>query len=240
MEIIGHRGACYEAPENTLASINLAWEQGADAVEIDVHLSSDNRIMVMHDASTRRTAGIDLIIAQTPSEELRKLDVGGVEGAQFAGERIPFLEEVLDTIPAGRGLYIEVKCGTQILPVLSDVLAGVPKDRRITIISFNVDVVTGMKQLMPQFPTLELRSVLPLKSHGVRAVKDAAAHGVDGLDLHYMGITRSLMDAAQSAGLPVYAWTVNNPARAASLKRMGVVGLTTDRPGFIMERLGDS
>ena len=94
VEIIGHRGASYLAPENTMASFMLGWEKGAD-VELDIYLTTDNRIVVIHDGTTRRTAGTDLKVAASSSEELRKLDVGRFKSEQFAGERIPFLEDVV-------------------------------------------------------------------------------------------------------------------------------------------------
>ena len=75
VEIIAHRGASYLAPENTMASVMLGWEKGAD-VEVDVHLSKDNRILVIHDSSTKRTGEIDLKVKEAASRELRKLDVG--------------------------------------------------------------------------------------------------------------------------------------------------------------------
>ena len=88
VEIIAHRGASHLAPENTMASVLLGWEKGAD-VEVDVHLSQDQRIVVIHDASTKRTTGVDLKVADTPSHELRALDAGRLKGAEFAGEPIP-------------------------------------------------------------------------------------------------------------------------------------------------------
>ena len=75
VEIIGHRGASHDAPENTLASIKLAWEQGADAAEFDVFLSKDGQIVVIHDKDTKRVAGVDKPVVQQTLEELRKLIV---------------------------------------------------------------------------------------------------------------------------------------------------------------------
>ena len=111
VKIIAHRGASHLAPENTLASVNLAWELGADAVEVDVHLTGDGRIVAIHDTTTGRTGGTQLEVAQTYSRHLRRLDVGRHKNHDFAGEPIPFLGEVLDTIPPGRHLFIEIKCG---------------------------------------------------------------------------------------------------------------------------------
>ena len=87
-QIIAHRGASHDAPENTLASVELGYEQGADAVEIDIHLSKDNRIMVNHDKDTKRTAGNNLTIKDSNSAELRKLDVGSWKNKKYKGEKM--------------------------------------------------------------------------------------------------------------------------------------------------------
>src|SRR3954466_12398745 len=98
MEIIGHRGASYDAPENTLSAVNLAWQQGADAVEVDVHLSRDGRVIVIHDDNTRKTAGLKRKVCDQTWSELQKLDAGKWKGANWKGERIPDLEQVLVTV----------------------------------------------------------------------------------------------------------------------------------------------
>ena len=122
MILLAHRGESFIAPENTLAAFKLAWEKHAEAVELDVYLTHDNKIVVMHDAKTGRTAGTDLVLKDTDSAELRKLDVGKWKGEQYAGEKVPFLEEALATIPPRGRLLVEIKCGPELLPFLRDVL----------------------------------------------------------------------------------------------------------------------
>src|SRR5262245_4724666 len=95
VEIVAHRGASYDAPENTLASLKLAWEQKADASEFDVFLSKDGKIVVIHDADTKRTAGVDKKVVSQTLDELRALDVGSWKNAKFKGEKIPTLDEML-------------------------------------------------------------------------------------------------------------------------------------------------
>ena len=106
IEIIAHRGASYIAPENTLASINLAWELKADGVEIDVHQTKDKRIILLHDNTAERTAGKDLTVSKTSSAKLRKLDAGILKSKEFAGQKIPFLEEVIQAIPDNGKLFV--------------------------------------------------------------------------------------------------------------------------------------
>src|SRR5436190_9554723 len=97
VELVAHRGASADAPENTVAAIKLAWEQKADASEFDVYLTKDGKIVVIHDATTKRTAGEDKKVADTSLEDLRKLEVGKWKNPKFAGEKIPTLEEMLAT-----------------------------------------------------------------------------------------------------------------------------------------------
>ena len=122
VEIIGHRGASSEAPENTLASFRLAWAQHADAGELDIYLSKDGEVVVIHDATTRRVGKRSRRVVDQTLAELKQLDVGQWKGSKWAGERIPTLAEVLSTIPDGKRLFIEIKCGPEVIPPLVKVL----------------------------------------------------------------------------------------------------------------------
>ena len=110
-EIIAHRGESSLAPENTLAAVQLAWAGDADAVEIDVRLTADGHLVVCHDADTERTTGQKLVVGECTLAELRALDAGAWKGAEWAGQKIPLLAEILDTIPENKRLFVEVKVG---------------------------------------------------------------------------------------------------------------------------------
>jgi len=242
MEIIGHRGAMWDAPENTLVSFRMGWEQKADIVECDIHLTADRRIVTIHDATTGRTAGVDLKIAETTSEELRKLDFGRFKGPEFAGEKIPFLEEALETIPPHRKLFVEIKCGTEILPPLKQVVAESGKADQVTLIGFGLEVITQAKKMMPERQVYWLRST-PRDQAGNQVEYDpkiidiVAENGLDGPDLHYAGLTPALAEAVRAAGQKLYVWVVNEPDQARRLMDMGIDGLGTDRPGWLREQL---
>ena len=245
VEIIAHRGASYVAPENTMASVTRAWELGTDAVEVDVYLSKDNRIMVIHDKDTKRTAGVELRIDQTPAARLRQLDVGTHKDPKYAGEKIPFLEEVLESIPPGKKLYVEIKCDQTILPYLQQVIDHSGKRRQIVVISFNFDVVRGCKETLPDVPVYwlagtrkdkETKEALP---HDPAWITRAKGHGIDGLDVHYAGVTESFANQVLSAGLGLYVWTVNDPEEAIRLRELGVQGITTDRPAWLRDQMKD-
>lgn len=241
VEIIAHRGASHLAPENTMASVMLGWEKGAD-VEVDIYLSADNRIVVIHDSTTKRTGGTELKVKEATSRELRKLDVGRFKAEEFTGEQIPFLAEVIETIPPGRKLYVEIKSGKEILPFLKELIVDSGKMSQIVIIGFDLDTVTMSRKLI-DVPTYWLKGTAKDKEtkewipHDLQMIRVAEDNGLDGVDVHYAGVTNEFADAARSAGQKLYVWTVDDPAEAARLVKLGVAGITTNRPGWLREQL---
>src|SRR5689334_1007095 len=116
--IIGHRGASHDAPENTLAAIRLGYEQGADFVEVDLRLTADKQIVLLHDADTKRTTSVEGKVTERTVKELQTLDAGSFKDAKWKGEKIPTLKEALAVIPRGRGMFLELKSGPEIVPPL--------------------------------------------------------------------------------------------------------------------------
>lgn len=246
--IVAHRGASYEAPENTLAAFRLAWEKQADAIEGDFYLTSDQQIACIHDRTTKRVAPgqNELNVAESTLAELRKLDVGRWKNSKFAGERIPTLAEVLETIPAGKQIFVEIKCGPEILSVLKQQLAeSTLKPEQIVIISFNADVVTQSRKMMPQYRANWLTSYKhddkldrwkPGLNHVLSTLKRTGATGV-GTNGNLNVVDRAFADAIQSAGLEFHIWTVNKAEHARQFKSLGADSITTDRPAFIRDAL---
>jgi len=243
VEIIAHRGASYDAPENTMASVALGWERSAD-VEVDVHMSKDQRIVVIHDASTKRTAGVDVEVGETDFQDLCELDVGSFKATNFAGERIPLLADVLRTIPPGQKLYVEIKCGKEILPSLRSLLLESGNMSRIVIIGFDLETVAASKKLI-DVPTYWLKGTEKIKEteewipHDPNLIQMARDQGLDGLDVHYAGVTGEFARAVKAAGLKLYVWTVDDPEEATRLVKLGVDGITTNRPAWLRAQLNN-
>jgi glycerophosphoryl diester phosphodiesterase len=239
MIIIAHRGASALAPENTLRSVNLAWEMESDASEIDVYMTADHRIMVMHDETTSRTGGVPLVIAESSSTVLRKLDVGKWKGPEFAGEPVPYLEEVLATIPPARTLFVEVKCGKEIAETLRSVIESSGKRDQVVLISFGLDTIAECKKVMPDIPACWLRGTVKDKEtgkyipHSPDLIAQARAHNLDGMDVHYAGLDMTFADSVREAGMKLYVWTVNDPSEAKRVQALGCDGLTTDWPDLM-------
>lgn len=244
-EIVGHRGASHDAPENTLPSVRLGFEQGADAVEVDVFATSDGRIVVIHDPDTQRVAGLKLNVAKSTLAQLRELDVGSWKGEQWAGTVIPTLDEVLEAVPEGRRLLIEVKCEKSALPHLEQAIAASGKRERVALISFSLPLLAQAKRMMRDVPAywvygFSLRERARWGNptmHGL--IRKAEKAGLDGLDLDGDGpITQAFVEKLRAKGMDLYVWTVNDPKRARELLAMGVMGITTDRPGYMRQQLG--
>ena len=245
--IVGHRGASHAAPENTLASFQLAWQEGADGVEGDFYLTSDGQIVCIHDKDTKRTAGKKLVVAESTLAELKQLDVGSWKDPKYAGERIPTLEEVLDVIPEGKRFVIELKIGPEIVEPVAKVLAEskVPRDM-ITIIAFDPATVREAKRVMPD-----------IRAHWLTSYKQQAdgnwAPGVDQIG-ETLGITGAdglgsqakagvfdaeFIQALKGQGLKEFhAWTIDDAETARYYAEQGALGITTNRPGYLREQLG--
>jgi glycerophosphoryl diester phosphodiesterase len=243
-QIIAHRGASHDAPENTLSSFKLGYQQNADADELDIYLTRDNKVVVIHDGDTGRTSGVTNRIASSTSEELRRLDVGNWgpwKGKGFT-EKIPLLEEVLPLIPDGKRLFIEIKCGPEVLPELKRVLASSGKTPAQTaIIGFGYDVVKQAKAVLPNLEVCWLvtrdkktKEYPPIEE----LIPKARAANLDGLDLEAgFPIEKAFVQKVHSAGLRLYTYTVDDPAVARRQAEAGVDGITTNRPGWLREQL---
>lgn len=241
--IIGHRGASYDAPENTRAAIRLGFEQGADFVEVDLRLTADGQIVLLHDGDTKRTAGLDKKVAEQTLQALKSLDAGSFKGAKWKGEPIPTLSEALDSVPSGKGIFLELKAGPEIVPPLAVAL----KDTRlaaeqIAIIAFDFAAITDAKRRLPQYKAYWLVA-FKIADDGTWTPAPgkviAQARGkVDGLNLKAGPVINlDLVEQANSAGLSVYTWTVNDPKLAQQMVAAGVLGITTDRPRWLRDAL---
>jgi len=243
--IVAHRGASAEAPENTLPAFELAWEQGADAIEGDFFLTADNHIVCIHDPDTKKVSDQKLVVAESTLEQLQQLDVGLWKGMPWKGTRIPTLANVLKTVPEEGKIFIEIKCGPEILPVLEKDLeeAGL-RHEQIVIISFNADVISGARERFPDIkaswltgfryqrgkPEPNLVEVLAtLQKTGATGLGSEAHERIDG----------NFVEAVLAAGFEFHVWTVNEPHIARRFARMGAQSITTDVPGLMKRSFAD-
>jgi len=244
-EVIAHRGCSAYAPENTLSAMKLAWESGADACELDIHLTRDGHIVVIHDKDTARTAGgVNLIVKDSTLSELSALDVGKWKAPKWAGERIPTLAQCLATLPESNGrIFIEIKSGPEIVPALTRLLEPIKtRASQLVIISFDEQAVARSKASMPWLKVFLLKSGKERKTGAKHDIADviskAKEHRLDGLNLGAdWDWSAALVQQVRAAGLGLYAWTVNKPDLARQLAGLGVDGITTDDPALIRKAL---
>lgn len=245
-EFIAHRGASWLAPENTMASIQLAWTMDVDAVEIDIYLTADNEIVVFHDRNTHRIAGRDRAVEDQTLEELRELDFGSWKGSQWEGERILTLDEALATMPRGKRMFIDVKSDNRIVePMLEAFDRSGYLPHQLVVIAFSHELAAKTKSLRPRTPVYWLEGFSRDEGTGQwspsmeEVVEKALEANLDGVNLRFIGPATVEEEVAliRKAGLGYYVWTVNDPEDAQRAIELGVDGLTTDRPAWIKKQL---
>lgn len=246
-QIIGHRGASHDAPENTLAAFSEAFRQGADGIEGDFYLSSDGQIVCIHDKDTRRTAGKNLQVRDASLAELQALDVGEWKGEQWRGERIVTLEDVVAAIPPGKQLIIELKIGPEIVAPLQRIVeASRLLPEHIILISFNADTIAECERQMPELYTHWLTGYNQQQDGRFAPTIDeviATLHRchADGLgsearsDYFDTNFVRRLRDSGYEQ---FHVWTVDDPKLAKFYSDLGARWITTNRPGWLKEQLG--
>ena len=238
---IAHRGESYDAPENTLASINLAWKRDADAVEIDVQLTKDEKIVVIHDKTTLRTGGKYKRVESNNYDELLKIDVGKYKGVKWKNERIPLLDEVIDNIPEKKILFIEIKSNERILKPLQNLIEQKKiNPAQIKFIGFNINT---MKELKEKFPKIETYWIVEgknykTKDHLKQTIAKCLSARLDGLDVQARKyLNKDVINSVKNSGLKIYTWTVDDPERAKQLYLDGIEGITTNRASWLKHKL---
>ena len=245
--IIAHRGASFDAPENTLAAFQLAWEQGADGIEGDFMLAADRRIVCFHDRDTKRIAGEKHIIKETSFHELQSLDVGRWKGDRWRGERIASLEQVLAVVPAGKRIVVELKDGPEIVEPLAVVLAQATiAAEHVLIISLVDETIAECKRQLPHVNRHWLSGYdqdtsgrwRPTADEVIAAIQrvGAAGFGSQSKPEHF---DAEFVQQLRAAGIDEFhVWTVDEVETARFYERLGAWGITTNRPGFIRAELG--
>jgi glycerophosphoryl diester phosphodiesterase len=236
LTFVGHRGASYLAPENTLASIKLAWELDAPAAECDIMLTSDNEIIVFHDKNGKRLTGFDFTVKESKYQDIRSYSILLKESnlEKYAGETIPLLSDVLSTIPDGKTLVIEIKTGPEILPYMEEVISKYWKSGNIAFIAFDFETILATKEIYPDIPCYYLSAF----TFDVNKKYDAIASSrLDGVNLRHKIVSRKLVNKFRGINKDVWCWTVNEPKDARKVIKAGVTVITTDRPKWLNDQL---
>ncbi len=216
---IAHRGASAYEPENTLRSFKRAIEMGADMIELDVRLSKDGHLVVMHDEEVDRSTNGHGFVNEKTLSELKKLDAG-------MGEGVPTLEEVIAFSRGRTGLVIELKEPRTEAGVVSLVKENnLPQE--VFIVSFHQDLIKRIKELEPSIKT---GLILFSSPDPVRLAKDCFA---DAVAPFHEFVTPEIIENAHRNNLLIITWTVDDRERAEELKGMGIDGIVTNKPDLI-------
>ncbi|MGG2463721.1 glycerophosphodiester phosphodiesterase [Streptomyces sp. RGM 3693] len=212
---IGHRGMMGVEPENTLRSFVRAEREGVDVIELDLHLSKDGALVVMHDPDVDRTTDGTGTIAERTLAELRELDAG-------QGERIPVFEEVVDAVRLPLQAEIKDIAAAQ---ALAEVVRSRDLTGRVEVISFHDEALAAIRTLLP-----EVRTGLVGERYGADVIDRAKAVGAELVSLDIRRLTLELVEQAHAAQLRVLGWTVNTHDQLRLARGLGLDGVVTDQP----------
>jgi glycerophosphoryl diester phosphodiesterase len=212
---IGHRGVMGVEPENTLRSFIAAQHAGLDLIELDLHLSKDGALVVMHDADVDRTTDGSGPIAELTLAELRALDAGH-------GERVPVFEEVLDAVRAP--LQAEIK-DTAAARALAEVMHRRDLVGRVEVSSFHDEAITEITRLVPG-----VRTALIASRYGTDVVDRAVEAGAATVCLNIRRLTLEVVEHARKADLRIIGWVVNTQDHLRLVRALELDGATTDYP----------
>jgi glycerophosphoryl diester phosphodiesterase len=219
---MGHRGAPAYEPENTLRSFSRALDMGVSAVELDVQLTKDGRLVVIHDETVDRTTNGTGWVRDLTFAQVRELDAG-------QGERVPSLEEVVDLVQGRAHLVVEVK-QPEAAPACLEFFRNCAHLEDVHLISFWHPLVRWLKEQEPCLRTGVLMVGCPVDPVGL-----ARAALAEALVLHFAYVTPELVAAAHAQGLLVYLWNIDDPVYLPPFLNMGVDGIGSNRPDVVIE-----
>ncbi|CAL9321618.1 Glycerophosphodiester phosphodiesterase [Streptomyces sp. enrichment culture] len=202
-------------PENTLRSFVAAQQAGLDLIELDLHLSKDGALVVMHDAEVDRTTDGSGPIAEKTLAELRALDAG-------RGERVPVFEEVLEAVRAP--LQAEIK-DVAAARALAEVMRARDLTTRVEVSSFHDEAITEIARLVPG-----VRTALVASRYGTEVVDRAVAAGAATVCLNIRRLTLEIVEHARASGLRILGWVVNTQEHLRLVRALELDGATTDYP----------
>ena len=236
---ISHRGESIDAPENSLAAFKLSLERNTDGMECDVHLTADGKVIVAHDPTTARMGDRRLIIAESNYQDLIKVNISGANET-YPDEHIPTLEEALQFLGKDREFYIELKPGSPALvPATAKILeaSGIPS-RQIVIISFDEEMISLSKKIMPQYLALWLIG-MSADMTCEKLMDELTAMHADGVDtsVNESVLTADFIRHLHDRGMKVAVWTVDQPGQAKRLIEMGVDSITSNRAAKLRDML---
>lgn len=226
VQIIAHRGAAGDRPENTMASVYKALDDGADWIEIDVQETADNQVVVVHDSDFMKLSRVDLKVWDATMDDLAGIDIGSWFDAQYAEERTPLLRDVLLAVKGRANVLIELKYYGHDVDLENRVVAIVEAtdmEENIATMSLKYPAVEKMKTLRPDWRSGVLAAT---------AIGNLAKLNADFVAVSLASVSQSLIDRVHKEGKEIYVWTVNDPLDMSNMMSRGVDGIITDEPAL--------
>ena len=232
VKVTAHRGASAAAPENTQSAIEKAIQHGAHMIEIDVHMSRDGQVVLLHDDRLDRTTGKSAHVWDLTLREIQQLDAGSWFGPEFTGEKIPTLKAVLQLTQGRAGLNIEIKKSGHepgIAGIVADLIKAKKRIQDCIVTSFDRDAILAIKTHEPRIRTGFIFA---------RSVPNDAFDGPwDVLSTHHDLVDSSFIRRAHAADKKVHVWTVNDPELMRRLVDLGVDNIITNEPALLIQVL---
>lgn len=231
--ISAHRGSSFNAPENTLAAIELAIAEGADYIEVDVQMTRDGGLILAHDRDFRRMGGPNTPVWELSLEQARAIDVGAWFSPEFAGQRPPTLEETIQAVRSHAKLYLELKAGPDRNGLVRRVLEALEAEEfhdQTLLAALDRDLLAEAHRLAPQLR----RSLFVHTAVGTPDYSD-----LDAVGFRAATVDNNRLRAARSDGHELHVWTVNDPADMHYFIDLGVDNIITDRPDVLSELLAE-
>jgi len=234
--LIARGGASVEAPENTIAAFELALEQCADALVVEVHLSRDGHPVVIRDFTLERTTDGAGPVRELTVRQLKRLDSGGWGGRRFRGQRIQTLEEVLERFRGRTRLWVELRGGSDLYPGIEERVLSTLEIYDVVgntlVLCFDGAPLACVRGLNADARLGRLLANAPAES------TRADASTIDAMCPSVELVSEDSVGAIRGAGLQCYPWTVNEPALGRRLMQWGADGLITTQPGPLRAGLG--
>lgn len=224
-QITAHRGVSSEAPENTMSAFQKAMEQLADCIELDVQMTSDGELVVIHDDTALRTTGVNRRISDMTLEEVKKLDAGSWFSKEYAGEKIPTLREVMELSDGKIKINIEIKANSNsraIAEKVADLIREYDAENWCVVTSFDYNSLRIVKEFNKD---VRVGYILSVAYGSFYEMND-----MDFFSVNASFLTKRTVDAIHNSGKEVYAWTVNNEDAIRNLSNKGVDNIITDYP----------
>ena len=233
--IIAHRGVSFTFPENSLPAFEASWQLGVDGIEGDFHLTKDGEIVCIHDEDTERVCKTKAIIHHSNLKDLKALELS-YKGDSNLNLKIPTLSEVVETVPKGQKVFIEIKCGPEIIsPLLSQLSKYKMNADQIVIISFNSEVIKTVKDLEPVYKAFFLYSCEDGRDFD-ELIDEALEINANGISTDNES-SKLFVDKVIDAGLEYHSWTIDDADVALRLIEWGSISITTNDPESIIRRI---